>query len=301
MDFQKLNYVLTVAQERTLLAAAEKLYLSPSALSQYISRLEAELQTPLFKRTKSGWEPTHAGQIYLDMAQAVLERQKQAYLQISDIAENRTGHFTVGINPGRGTAMFASVFPKFKEEYPHIKISLVEGTVLELSEKIAAGKVDIAFLTNALDYPHVETRTQMKEEILLVIPRSHPLACLADQAPPGEFASIDLRQFEQDEFLLAGEGTTLRTLENQLFAQAGFRPRVAFETDSLSTLHTLSRGGYAPSFVPRFYAEETGHAVYFRTQPAVSWELVAAYRKDRYLTRAEEHMIALATQYYYQK
>lgn len=301
MDFQKLNYVLTVAKERTLLAAAEKLYLSPSALSQYISRLEAELQTPLFKRTKSGWEPTHAGQIYLDMAQSVLERQKQAYLQISDIAENRTGHFTVGINPGRGTVMFSSVFPRFKAEYPHVKVSLVEGTVLELSGQIAAGKVDIAFLTNALDYPGVETRPQMQEEILLVVPRSHPLAHLADEAPPGELATVNLQQFREDEFLLAGEGTTLRTLENALFAQAGFQPRVAFETDSLSTLHLLSRGGYGLAFVPRFYAEETGHAVYFRTRPAVSWELVAAYRKDRYLTRAEEYMIELATRYYHQK
>lgn len=40
------------------------------------------------------------------------------------------------------------------------------------------------------------------------------------------------------------------------------------------------------------------HAVYFRTQPAAGWELVAAWRKERYLTRAEEYMIALATQYY---
>ena len=155
--------------------------------------------------------------------------------------------------------------------------------------------------TNALDYPGVETRPQMQEEILLVVPRSHPLAHLADEAPPGELATVNLQQFREDEFLLAGEGTTLRTLENALFAQAGFQPRVAFETDSLSTLHLLSRGGYGLAFVPRFYAEETGHAVYFRTRPAVSWELVAAYRKDRYLTRAEEYMIELATRYYHQK
>jgi len=301
MDFRKLDYVITVAQERTLLAAAEKLYLSPSALSQYISRLEDELQTPLFKRTKSGWEPTRAGQIYIDMAQAVLDRQKRAYLQINDIAENKVGHFTVGVNPGRGTMMFASVLPKFKEKYPSIKISLVEGTVLEISELINAGKVDIGFITNALNYPNVETRTQVKEDILMVVPRSHPMANLADQAPPGEFATVNLRQFEDDEFLLAGAGTTLRTLEDHMFAQAGFMPKIVFETSSISTLNMLSRGGYGPSFVPLFYAEKTDDAVYFRTKPAASWELVTAYRRDHYLTQAEEYMISLSTDYYISK
>ena len=194
--------------------------------------------------------------------------------------------------------MFFGVFAQFKQEYPDIKISLVEGTVLELSEQITAGTVDVAFLTNVLEYPHVVTRTLIKEEILLVVPCSHPLAGLADRAPPGELARVDLRSFEQNEFLVVGEGTTLRTLENRMFNQAGFKPRVIFETDRLSTLHMLSRGGFGLSFVPMFYAEKTEDAVYFRTNPAASWELVAACRRDHYVTRAEEYMIRLAAEYY---
>lgn len=304
MDFRQLEYVITIAREHTLLAAAEKLYLSPSALSQHISKLEQELQTPLFKRTKQGWLPTHAGQIYIDMAQSILQSQKKAYLQIGDIADNRIGHFTVGVTPGRGTLMFSTIFPAFKSRYPDVKVSLFEGTVLENNEMIAAGKVDIGFLTSGFPHPNIVTRTQLQEEIVLVVPRSHPLAQLADQVPSGEFATVELAQFAQDEFLLAGEGTTLRTLENQMLAEAGFSPKIAFETPSLLTLNMLSKGGYGLSFVPRFYADETKDAVYLRTTPSASWELVAAYRKDHYITRAEEFMISLATDYYsgsYQK
>lgn len=298
MDFRQLEYVLTVARERTLLAAAEKLYLSPSALSQHISRLEEELHTPLFKRTKDGWLPTHAGRIYLDMAEQVLNCQKKAYLQISDIADTRVGHFTVGVTSGRGTMMFSSIFPRFQQEYANIKVGLVEGTVLEISEQIAVGKVDLGFLTNVLAYPRVVTRTQVQEEILLALPRSHPLAHLAQPQRGGPFAQVDLRLFAQDEFLLAGKGTTLRTLEDRMFDQAGFVPRVAFETDSLTTLNMLAKGGYGPAFIPRFYVDETREVVYLRTNPSASWELVAAYHQDHYVTKAEEHMISLATDYY---
>lgn len=298
MDFRQLEYVIAVAQERTLLAAAEKLFLSPSALSQHISRLEEELHTPLFKRTKSGWLPTHAGQIYLEMAEHVLQCQKKAYLQIRDIADIRVGHFTVGVTSGRGTLMFSSIFPRFRQEYANINVSLVEASVREISEQIAAGTVDLGFVTNVLDYPKVVTRSQVQEEILLALPRSHPLAHLADSAADGEFPQVDLRLLEQDAFLLAGKGTTLRTLEDRMFAQAGFAPRVAFETSSLTTLHKLAKGGYGPAFIPRFYVEETQEAVYLRTTPSASWEMVAAYHQDHYVTKAEEYMISLATDYY---
>lgn len=298
MDFRQLEYVITIAREHTLLAASEKLYLSPSALSQHISKLEEELRTPLFKRTKQGWIPTHAGQIYIDMAHSVLQNQKKAYLQIGDIADNKIGHFTVGVTPGRGTQMFSGVFPQFKARYPDVKVSLFEGTVQENNEMIASGKVDIGFLTSGFPHPNIVSRTQIEEAILLVVPRSHPLAELAGQAPEGDFATVELNRFENDEFLLAGEGTTLRTLEDRMFTEAGFEPKVAFETPSLLTLNMLSKGGYGLSFVPMFYADDTKDAVYFRTSPSASWELVAAYRKDHYITKAEEFMIGLATDYY---
>ena len=298
MDFRQLEYVITIEREKTLLAAAEKLFLSPSALSQHITKLEQELHTPLFKRTKQGWIPTRAGQIYIDMAHTVLQNQKKAYLQIGDIAENKTGHFTVGVTPGRGTQMFSAIFPAFRAAYPHVQVSLFEGTVLENNEMISAGNVDLGFLTSGFPHPGIETITQMKEDILLVVPKNNPKALLADSSVKGDFPVVSLKEFAFEDFLLAGEGTTLRALEDQMFIEAGFSPRIAFETPSLQTLNMLSKGGYGLSFVPRFYADDTSNAAYFRTDPPADWELVAAYRKDHYITKAEEFMIDLATEYY---
>jgi len=298
MDFRQLEYVTTIAEERTLLAASEKLFLSSSALSQYISKLENELNTSLFKRTKAGWIPTQAGQIYINMAREILKQKKLAYQQISDVSENKIGNFTVGVNPGRGTAMFSSLFPQFKAKYPDVKVSLFEGTVWEVSEMIASGKVDIGFLTSGLEYPSIATKILAMERIVMAVPRSHPLSYLADKAPAGGLATVDLALFKNDEFLLAGEGTTLRTLENRMFEEAGFKPKIAFETTSLLTLNSLSRGGYGIAFVPLFYVENVEAAVYFYTNPPLSWKLVAAYRRGSYITEAEEYMISLAANYY---
>lgn len=298
MEFRQLQYILTIAQEQTLLAAAEKLFITPSALSQFVSRLEGELKTPLFKRTKSGWIPTYAGQLYIDMAKEILIKEQNTRLKISDIAEDKVGHFTIGVTPGRGTLMFSSVFPKFKALYPNIKVGLYEGTVLNISEMIAGGKVDIGFVTSVLEYPNVVTQHQAGEKIVLAVPKSHPMAFLAENAPDGELATVDLRLFKDDEFLLAGEGTTLRTLADRAFSAAGFSPKIAFETLSLSTLHTLSKSGFGLSFVPRFYVDSNAEAVYFYTDPPLSWELVVAYRRGSYRTQAQKAMIDMVTQYY---
>ena len=298
MDFRQLEYVITVAEEGSLLAASEKLFLSSSALSQHISRLEAELNTSLFNRTKTGWILTPAGQIYSNMAREILKQKKLAYQQISDVSGYMTGSFTVGITPGRGTIMFSNVFPQFKAMYPEVKVNLFEGTVWEISERIASGKVDIGFPTSGLEHPAIETRKLGWEQIVLVVPRSHQLSYLADNAPEGDLATVDLRLFQQDEFLLAGEGTTLRALENKAFNEAGFKPKIAFETASLVTLNNLSQGGYGIAFVPLFYVEKVKEAVAFYTNPPLGWELLASYRKGSFMTKAEEYMISLAAEYY---
>ena len=191
--------------------------------------------------------------------------------------------------------MFASVFPRFKEEYPDVRVGLVEGSVLEISKAIAEGRVDMGFVTNTLRYPNVAIRHQADERIVLAVPKSHPAAAMA-----GKQTAVDLSMFREDNFLLTGEGTTLRTIADRAFAEAGFTPRVVFETHSISTLHALATGGFGLSFVPEFYTRGKTDAVYFEITPPRSWELVVASRIGSYLTRAQEHFISLVTRYYQQ-
>lgn len=194
--------------------------------------------------------------------------------------------------------MFSNIFPKFQETYPDVKINLFEGTVWAIMEMIATGKVDIGFLTSGLTHPAVVSRQLAMENIVLVVPRSHPLAHLAEDAPNGHLATVDLRLFKNDKFLLPSEGTTLRIMANQAFQTAGFEPQIAFETSSVPALHNLATSGYGIAFVPLFYTNNADKVVSFYTDPPINWNLIATYRKGSYITKAEEYMITLAEQYY---
>ena len=53
------------------------------------------------------------------------------------------------------------------------------------------------------------------------------------------------------------------------------------------------------AFLPVYYRNEQAEAVYFYTEPPLSWEWMAASRRGSYLTKAEEAMIGLVTEYYH--
>ena len=65
MNLKEIEYIVTLAEERKLARAAQRLFITPSALTQQVSNLEHEIGLPLFERSRSGWSPTRAGQIYL--------------------------------------------------------------------------------------------------------------------------------------------------------------------------------------------------------------------------------------------
>ena len=66
MDTKIIEYVIAIAEEKSLSKAAERLYLSQPALSQRLKKLEDELGTPLFVRGKDGLSITDAGRIYVN-------------------------------------------------------------------------------------------------------------------------------------------------------------------------------------------------------------------------------------------
>ena len=68
MDTRQIEYILKIAEENNITKAAEKLFLTQSALNQQLLKLERELGTPLFQRTKNKWCLTDAGRIYVEGA-----------------------------------------------------------------------------------------------------------------------------------------------------------------------------------------------------------------------------------------
>ena len=66
MDLKQIEYILKIAEEQNITRAAEKLFMTQSALNQQLLKLEKELGTPLFYRSRTSCRPTPAGEIYIE-------------------------------------------------------------------------------------------------------------------------------------------------------------------------------------------------------------------------------------------
>lgn len=299
MDTKQIEYIIKISEENNITHAAEKLFITQSALNQQLLKLEKELGTPLFHRSRTNWRLTEAGEVYVENARDILRIKKQTYDKIHDIADVKKGTLSIGFTPGRGITMFGAVYPDFHRAYPDVTVEPVEQNVRHLQDMITDGQLDIAFLTlNESDKTNNEYIPLLNEEIFLIIPKCHPLS--AQAAPPGEpFAVIDPKLIQYEPFVLMDKYSTMRKVVNQIFEDFDCTPNVLFETKSHATVMTMIRANICCGLIPEYYIKN-GHddLCCFALPNHPTWEVSASYKKGGYLSHAAKYFIELAKEYW---
>lgn len=301
MDLKQLEYMIRIAEENNITKAAEKLYITQSALNQQLLRLERELGTPLFVRSRTNWHLTEAGQIYVEGAKQILRIKKDTYSRIHDVMEIQEGQLTVGLTPERGTEMFAAIYPLFYKKYPHIRIVPLEMPVKAQQHEIAQGNLDIGFLTLQDSQKTKDSHIPIcLERIILAVPHTHPLAHLGGKlgAP---LPATSLRPFESDSFAIMPRGSTLREIYDDLLAEENIDPPILLESRSCHSLYKMVEEGICCSVFPISYAKPSPNVAYFSIDQEPVWEVCASYRKDSYLSLAAKDFITIATDYWMDK
>ena len=74
MDLHLIENIVAIADEKSITKAAEKRFITQSALNQQLQKLEEELGTRLFRRARANWQPTEAGEAYLQAAYDTADR-----------------------------------------------------------------------------------------------------------------------------------------------------------------------------------------------------------------------------------
>ena len=105
MTSRELEYIKTVADEKSISSAARKLYIAQPSLSQSLQRIEENLGAKLFNRTPSGLTLTYAGERCYQMACQVLKIYSDFEAEISDINQLKTGRIVMGTTNHLGTVI----------------------------------------------------------------------------------------------------------------------------------------------------------------------------------------------------
>lgn len=297
MDVKQMNYILAIAQEGGITRAAAKLYLTQSALDQQLLKLEQELGTKLFFRSRGSFSITPAGEVYVKYAKQMLALRNEAYRIIRDMADQRNGSLHVAFAPERGMDMFVHIYPRFHQAFPEMTVIPHEMGVHRQLELLQRDELDLGFvLGGKTNQPGLEYTVLLREELLLVTPLDHPLA--AQAAPPGApLTVLDGSQLGELSFSLIYRESTQREIIDPLFQRRGITPQLFLESASNRANLSMVEEGLSCSIVPEHYVRGSCKVARFRLSDRPRWTLSACRRRGRYQSKASRYFQSLAAEY----
>lgn len=222
MELNQLRGFVQVAHEGSFTRAAEKLYLTQPALSLQIKALEVELGTPLFERRNRQVFLTEVGRSVLQRAEEILTTVEQIQQDVAAYQGVQTGRVQIGTSDTTCLYVLPPLIQAFRSQFPNIDIHLTNKPSEEVAELLKEGLVDFGIVTLPLADPNLEIQRLAWREDVIICHRNHPLVQrdLVGQAelPPEALGEYTL--------LLLEEGSTSRSLLNQLFVEKQIAPHV---------------------------------------------------------------------------
>lgn len=238
------EYFLTIAQERSISRAAEKLYVSQSSLSQYLAKLESALEVKLFDRSKSPIQLTEAGRVYQSYLESNSHLYQKLQSDLNGLNSSRSQAINIGLGTWRGNLLLPEILPTFLSQHPNAQVSLHEFPVSELFALTLNETVDFAVMnTTVTGIPDSLVQEVIAHErILLVMQRSSPAAqALLASREAGR--PVDLRLLQSERFISLNRSLTVgRHVSNFLERNLLFFPDRIYTTNNSTALSLTAKG-----------------------------------------------------------
>lgn len=169
-----LRYFLAVYETRSINGAARQLFVSASAVSRQISRLEREIGSPLFQRLPSGVAPTHAGRSFSVFASRVIRDAGHLKDEIFE-QQNAEATITMAASNGAGHDFLPRVAAQYRELHPTVRFSLHVTEQESVTQMVRDGSADVGVTFNLKIDPGVTIMYSRRAPLVAVVDRGHPL------------------------------------------------------------------------------------------------------------------------------
>ncbi|WP_017612673.1 LysR family transcriptional regulator [Nocardiopsis salina] len=248
LDLRRLQLLREFSVRGTIVATANALGYTPSAVSQQLATLERETGVALLDRSPRGAELTDTGRLLVAQSEEILalvEATESVLAEQSDVA---LGTVTVTAFPTAAVA-FAPLLAHPLRQHSEMQLVLRQTLLATGTQKVQSREVDIALVddwtgqhpgrTSDSSLRHVHL---LADPLVLAVPEAHRLA---DPAVP-----VVLDQLLGESWVVAPEGERSRYGTDRLMAEVGGLPSAAWEFEGLGTILSLVSRGIGIAAVP---------------------------------------------------
>jgi DNA-binding transcriptional LysR family regulator len=276
-DLSRLRVLATVADQGTLAAAAHVLHLTPSAVSQQMSKLEREARCRLLERHGRRARLTEEGELLAKHARRILVAVAEAEADLDERRGQVLGELSVGAFPTAARGLLPGVLVTMATHYPKLRIGLVETESYDAMAKVARGDLDVVvnadWTTVPLPIPErVRTTPIGTDPADVALPATHPLAGRSH---------LSLEHLAEEHWIASTTGTICHDWLTTTLRNAGHEPKISHQAAEFPTQLALVAANLGIALMPRLAGDFVPEGVRLvPVEPTISRRIFAVWREE---------------------
>lgn len=284
MDVKQQEYFVAIVEEGSISKAAKKLFISQPTLSQFLSKLEKQLDVQLMNRSTVNFSLTEAGQLYYESCKKMISVNDDLNTRLSELKNSSLQHFNIGNNVGASPSglMLNKIASGLSARYPNVKVSFRHGGVKLLHRMMANGELDIAFSSFKEKDPRFEYLTFPPMEITVVVPKGHQLYHIGAEDIGIGMPRMELKCFENEPFATIMPNTAMRDFIDDYCREHGVTLNIMIEGYDSSVVAVAADSGLGLGLYPPDTVMNTGNVRYIGLNPPIYYNWGLFYNPASY-------------------
>ena len=278
IDLAALASLQAVDTHGSVVAAADALGFTPSAVSQQVKRLEKQTGVPLLERVGRGVMLTDHGRHLVDAGGRLLSDLEQVESTLHQRAGAVAGHLRLTAFSTAMRGLVAPVVRDLRDAHPDLTLSLTEREPWDTVDLVGSGQTDLGVVHRWGDVPiaipdHLAATVVAHDVAEVIVHRDHPLAARARVTP---------RDLVDEGWIATPEGTICRQWLTRMYAGTGRLPRIAHTSMEFDSHLALVRAGLGIALVPRLGRQPLGDELVAvpADDPEPTRDVIAVHRRS---------------------
>ncbi|OEK05432.1 LysR substrate-binding domain-containing protein [Roseivirga misakiensis] len=243
MTLQQLEYIVALDTHRHFVNAAESCFVTQPTLTLQIKKLETEMGTQIFDRSKHPIAPTKTGETVIESARQILREVNRLKEFVNTEKDDLSGTFRIGVIPTVAPYLMPLFLKSFTDANPKIKLIIREIESEQIIQDIKNDLLDIGILATPLDENSLREVPLYNEPFLVYAAEHHPLY---------QEKEIDATGLPVKGLWLLNQGHCLRNQVLNICSQRrnAQNNNLSYESGSIETLKNLVRNHTGYTLVP---------------------------------------------------
>lgn len=284
METRLLKLFCAVAESESLVTAAKRLHLTPSALSHGLKVLETELGCRLFERAKNKLILNQAGEQLLAEVKPILAGLESAVESIKHLGKWGRQRLRIGAAASACQHILPQVIRELKKAEPQLELQIESGDIVEMVDLIQGNTIDLALgVAPESKEGGLELRPVFTDELMLVFAPSHPWAL---------GRPISREELRAQPVIFYQRSSITARMVQEFYRKLDLVPKTIMEVASIEAIKELVKLNLGISVLAPWTVDSELESGTLKTRPFGSQKLrrewVLAFLAGRRLSLAEE-------------